>query len=606
MPVLVNKQTGLAEDLPEQQAHAALYAGTHDVPVVMPDGQLGSSPFQDAQRMVSAGEARQPSPEQLNHMLSFTKHSGPLEQAKTFAEGAAEAASFGLSTPIQVATGISTPEDIQARREINPKAHMAGQISGLLGSLALPGGAAAGAMKALGEGAEAASSLTGLAGAATRLGAEGAAFQAGDELSKKFSEDPNQTMQSAAANIGMSALMAPVIGGAFHGLSSLSESAATKLGAVMGAIRDHVDLSKLDMPGAGAIDSRIPDLLTKFSSDKSIPVSDLEATSEKAITELPEEQEKSLLEGGLTKYGLKALKKGIGWTAFSKLGPLGPILTDMVSDAVGKTVDEHAAPLLRRALSNIQAGINPEAFNAVLNTAQAAARGLRLVDTGVRNVLSGKVGEFSGITDSQLNKLEKAADIYRDQPDVAINNSSPLGAYEPAHATADSAMKARAMEVINNEKPQPQTPGMFDRTIPPSKSEMAAYKKTAGLIEDPLSILNHIHRGDLTPKMVTTHNYVYPDLHKQIIQTFTNQLIDRKSKDMQLPYKQRLSLSMYMGMPLDSTMSPQFIAMNQPQPMAPSPNQPQKQSASGSKALDKLAGTYQTSGQAREAKRIMK
>lgn len=161
----------------------------------------------------------------------------------TALEGAANAATFGLSTLAERALG-ARGKDIIARREANPNAYMAGQVGGLVGSsLLVPGGGAAGLME--GAGGLAARGVQKGFGKILGAGAKGvvenAMLQSGDELAKMFASDPNQTAETAIANVGLS--------GAAGGLFSTGLAAAhplwdatvgKKIGSILGAIKDKV------------------------------------------------------------------------------------------------------------------------------------------------------------------------------------------------------------------------------------------------------------------------------------------------------------------------------------------------------------------------------
>lgn len=217
MPVLINKQTGLAENLPDE---SGLAAGTHDVPLNDPSGSPVTAPASEATGLLQQGYT-QPTPEHLKTMLGQAKNGTASGQAKTALEGAASAASFGLSTQVEKNLGISSAEDIQARREANPGSHMLGEAAGLMSGL--------GAGKAMTAAGEAVAEKLGAAmadGVASRIGSQAAKaatenmlFQAGDEASKAFS-DPHQSIHSAVAEVGLSGLL----GGAFGaGLGTVSE-----------------------------------------------------------------------------------------------------------------------------------------------------------------------------------------------------------------------------------------------------------------------------------------------------------------------------------------------------------------------------------------------
>lgn len=246
MPVIVNAETGLAEDLPDPLATQALQQGSHHVALNDPEGNPVTAPYHNAHELMQAGYT-QPSPDQLQNLLRFAKFSSPTEQIKTALEGAGEATSFGTSTAGEVAAGVN-PQDIIDRKAVNPGVHQIGQVAGLvasdltgIGEAAMLGKLGKGAASAMGLGAQG-------AGFASRVGAQAvkdaitfAGIQSGDEVSKMIlgQQDPAAPVETALAHIGLSGLIGAGAGGMFGALSPLWESAAkTKLGQYLQAMRD--------------------------------------------------------------------------------------------------------------------------------------------------------------------------------------------------------------------------------------------------------------------------------------------------------------------------------------------------------------------------------
>lgn len=184
----------------------------------------------------------------------------PGQQLKAGLEGAAQGALGPLAASIEQKLGVN-PEEIRARAEANPITHAAGETIGFGGSL-LTGEGLAPIVTKLGKAAETASGLakssealsalkntTGLgtfareaelkalesaakinkiAASGVRVGTEMAALQASDELSDMINKDPNQSLGSAAVNIGLSGLIGGAGGAALGAVSPLFESSLQK------------------------------------------------------------------------------------------------------------------------------------------------------------------------------------------------------------------------------------------------------------------------------------------------------------------------------------------------------------------------------------------
>lgn len=231
MPYFVNKTTGKLEqsEAPSQE---------HEYPIVSPEGVFGSAPADAYHKLIEKGY--QPaSSKHLQDELDYDRLGTPGQQLLTGVESAAKTATFGLSTGAEVAAGVN-PEDIRKRGEINPVARVTGDVAGAVGSLALPGG---GIISAAGKLA-AKQAATKLGARVAREAVEGIVFQAGDEVSKKFINDPNQTVQSVVANVGLSGLLGGSVGAAFHGGEKVvapiwEATQGSKMGRLLTALKDR-------------------------------------------------------------------------------------------------------------------------------------------------------------------------------------------------------------------------------------------------------------------------------------------------------------------------------------------------------------------------------
>lgn len=148
-------------------------------------------------------------------------YGGIGQQALTAVEGTAQGFAGPVATGAEAllsSAGVPglTPEDQELRAKANPITRYGTEAVGF-GLGALTGTGEAALLSRFGKAAELASGL-GEAGKvaklATRTGAELAAFQAGNEISKTINQDPNQTLGSAAINIGLSGIMGAAGGAA--------------------------------------------------------------------------------------------------------------------------------------------------------------------------------------------------------------------------------------------------------------------------------------------------------------------------------------------------------------------------------------------------------
>lgn len=257
MAILINNDTGLAENLSPEAQQAAISGGTHSVPLVNQEGQSVTAPYQDASALVSQGY-RQPSPEELGKLSEYAKYSSTTEQLKTGLESAASAATFGLSRGVESAL-LGNKEEQLARQEINPVSAGVGEAAGIVGSLATGAGAPA-AISKLGAkiapiAAETAAARIG--SMAVREAVENAVFQAGNEVGQMLIANPEQTIGTAAANVGLAGLLGAGFGVGTQGTAELWKLGPGKaVDATLEALRNRTaglpaelkTASKLEIP----------------------------------------------------------------------------------------------------------------------------------------------------------------------------------------------------------------------------------------------------------------------------------------------------------------------------------------------------------------------
>lgn len=207
MSEIVVPDSEVVLDTPTQESGHSVSAD------IVPDSEVILAPDQnDPEAIANAAE---------QHDKEVEARHGKLAPLGAALEGAAESSTFGLSTKAETGLGISTPEEIAQRREDFPISHGAGQIAGLF----VPGAPEA---KLLGKAGEAASSLVRGSGLLSKIGrsavkgaVENAMFQGGDEISKAFTDDPNQSAQTIVTDVGLSGLFGGALGAGFGAVHPL-------------------------------------------------------------------------------------------------------------------------------------------------------------------------------------------------------------------------------------------------------------------------------------------------------------------------------------------------------------------------------------------------
>ncbi len=200
------------------------------------DAQLPGFVSDEQMSQLESQSGQQPgfiSDEQMSHLQSDEdrqqeQYGTPGQQLKAGLEGAAQGLVGPIAPLAEQALGVK-PEDIRGRAEANPYTHYASEAAGLIGPALLTGGASgaaritqAGALEALGKVLPEATTLAGRIGMSAAKGAiDNMLISGSDEVSKMILQDPNQSVQTALTDIGLSAALGGGISGLASGISPL-------------------------------------------------------------------------------------------------------------------------------------------------------------------------------------------------------------------------------------------------------------------------------------------------------------------------------------------------------------------------------------------------
>lgn len=291
-------------------------------------------------------------------------------------EGGAEGVLGAAAPALEAASGLTTPQNIRNRANIDSVQHGLGQVIGLgLGSVdgvGLPAlmGKVGGAARALipgtegvlaaekalqlareaGTGIESAQAalkaanaaqplLTSVASGAVRGAIENSIFQGNDDLAKMVYGDPSATAQNAVANLGLSAAIGGGAGGLFGAVSPLWEAAnSTKLGQFLDTFKRKADGSLVT-----------PDVVSDATSKLGINVP---AEIRAGLSDDPTLQESftTLAQSDATKAGkelqgtLGQFKQDLGNSALGSLGYTPDTIPEEVSKyEAGKSIGNNLA-----------------------------------------------------------------------------------------------------------------------------------------------------------------------------------------------------------------------------------------------------------------------
>lgn len=183
---------------------------------------------------------------------------------------------------------------------------------------------------------------------------------------------------------------------------------------------------------------------------------------------------------------------------------------------------------------------------------------------------------------------------------VMQDSMKDIALHAPTAATGITGASTRALQYL-----QSQMPPKMEAFPIPVKTHISAvaaenFHRAIDIVEQPLHIYAHIKSGTLTPEHMKGLATVYPSLYGEMKTALIGELTNHLTKSEQLPYKTKLSMSLFLGAPLDASMTPQSIQASQTMPIQAKP-QPSaaKPGKSNLGALSKMPSMAMTPLQAR-------
>lgn len=143
----------------------------------------------------------------------------------------------------------------------------------------------------------------------------------------------------------------------------------------------------------------------------------------------------------------------------------------------------------------------------------------------------------------------------KENPEKILDVGGSLGDILPSHGAQLGALAGAALNHFNTIRPVQSKQRPLDELTPVDKRDESVYNRHLDIAQNPMMVVQHAKDGMLVPSDVMTLKALYPELHKEISQKAMEALITAKTKNMEIPYKQKQALSLLFGEPLDSTMT---------------------------------------------------
>ncbi len=288
------------------------------------------------------------------------------------------------------------------------------------------------------------------------------------------------------------------------------------------------------------------------------------------------------------------------------LGHAGPAVAASIGK-LGITEGRDAIKLGMMKFLGSDQPVKSEAFKAMVGLMHNTIQGENMLAKGSAAVF--KSGA-QVLTDKMMpskedrTKLDKIVEKSQSDPNYLISKTTKgdIGHYLPAHQEAMTRATAQQVQYLASLKPKGFKPGPLDREIPPSTAQVSRYNRALDIANQPMVVLQHIKDGTLQPSDMHDLRTLSPQLYNSIAQKLSNNMINAANNGETIPYQTRMGISLFLGQPVDLTMTPQGIMAAQPKPQAPqqAPEKPMK-GRKGKSAIDKVGSEAQTPLQSAES-----
>jgi len=264
-------------------------------------------------------------------------------------------------------------------------------------------------------------------------------------------------------------------------------------------------------------------------------------------------------------------------------------------------LDSNAATAHLGALKLLQGGTNtnltPESY------AEASEKGISSIARHIKGVFSGEKYEHKEPKHREVLKKYMAAGglgAQVENPQAGVRPDA-LAEAMPQEAAKMGMAKGSVYNYLNNARPI-SPPGLpFDVKVN-NPGAIRQYNTALDVAAHPLSALGHVQNGTLTPEHVKGLEGMYPDLYTHLSQKLTEAILEKQVKKERPKHSVRQSLTLFLGAPMDSTLTQPAMAAAQstfiksppPAPSKPSKKKPTKQ--------DDAAASELTADQASQAR----
>ncbi len=162
---------------------------------------------------------------------------------------------------------------------------------------------------------------------------------------------------------------------------------------------------------------------------------------------------------------------------------------------------------------------------------------------------------------SEPHNFAKGGEVKPEHP--GMFHDHPMGVAYPQQNILLQGIKGRSANYLRSLKPQKNAPRLAFDDLPENPEAKKSYRRALGIAANPMSIFRKIQKGTLEPEHVQHMNALYPELGEHFKKKITEEIMKQQLSGKKPSYKVRQGLSLFLGVPMSSEMSPQNVAAAQ-------------------------------------------
>jgi len=263
----------------------------------------------------------------------------------------------------------------------------------------------------------------------------------------------------------------------------------------------------------------------------------------------------------------------------------------LLSPMFEKILPSLVKPILQQEASG--AGLK-----AAIDFSNNAIKGQLKLQTAAKAVFNNGSFQIAKMTPMQQTALKLKVAEADSNPESLLDRNTAMAHYLPDHAMKTTMAAATAISYLKTLKPNEAPLGPLDKPQKPNAVAEARYNAAIEIAHDPTIVLKKIQTGTLTVNDIKDLNGLYPGLHDAFQAELMQHMSEKLAAEKRIPYKTKMSMSLFLGQPLDASMQPQSIISTQPQPtMNQMPQRPP--SATSMQGLKKMPENFRTPQESR-------